>query len=142
MKRILNYSTTVGVEKTLSEIQQILVAHGARSVLIDYGADALPTTLSFKVSTQRGDLPFRLPANVEAVRDIMAEQRLPGYKKRGQAARVAWRIIKDWVEAQMAIIEAGMVDLQEVFLPYLLQGEETLYKVIQQKGYLLPEGRD
>jgi hypothetical protein len=27
-----------------------------------------------------------------------------------QAQRVAWRIVKDWVEAQMAIVEAQLAD--------------------------------
>jgi hypothetical protein len=38
--------------------------------------------------------------------------------KREQAARIACRIIPNWEEAQLAIIETGLVDLKQVFLPY------------------------
>ena len=31
---------------------------------------------------------------------------------------MAWRIIKDWIEAQLAIVEAEQAEMVEVFLPY------------------------
>src|SRR5438552_18436509 len=37
-----------------------------------------------------------------------------------QAVRVEWRIVKDWVEAQLALIETRMVTAQQVFLPYAI----------------------
>ena len=72
----------------------------------------------------------------------MWRDHLPGYKKDGQPARVAWRILKDWVEAQMAIIEAEMASIEEVFLPYLLRGDHTLYQEIENRGFLLLEGKE
>jgi hypothetical protein len=46
-----------------------------------------------------------------------------------QAERVAWRIVKDWVDAQMAILESEMVQMDEIFLPYMLnQNNMTLYQ--------------
>lgn len=40
-----------------------------------------------------------------------------------QAERVAWRIIKDWIEAQMAILESKQVVFEEIFLPYMLNNK-------------------
>ncbi len=37
---------------------------------------------------------------------------------RAQAERTAWRQVLRWVEAQMAMIDAGMTQTQEVFMPY------------------------
>lgn len=49
---------------------------------------------------------------------------------REQAERVAWRIIKDWIEAQMAILESEMVTMDEIFLPYTLDNKgNTLYQL-------------
>lgn len=139
---ILNYSTSVPVSRTIAQIQDNLVAHGARVIMINYNKDREPESLSFIVLSQNGELPFRLPANVKAVENIMERDRLPGYRKEGQAVRVAWRILKDWVEAQMAIIEAEMASLEEVFLPYLLaKDNQTLYQVMANRGFLLPPGR-
>lgn len=50
---------------------------------------------------------IRLPANVDAVLAVLAKQKVKC--GRDQAERVAWRILKDWVAAQMAILESEMV---------------------------------
>ena len=48
----------------------------------------------------------------------------------GQAERTAWRNVRDWIMAQMAIIEAGQVEMEEVFLPYLTDRQgRTLYQL-------------
>ena len=54
--------------------------------------------------------------------------------RREQAYRTAWRIIKDWVDAQMALLETEMVDFEEVFMPYILSGRETLYQPCPKDG--------
>jgi hypothetical protein len=54
------------------------------------------------------------------------------------ARNVSWRIIKDWVEAQMAIIETHMVTIAQVFLPYAVTSNgQTLYEYIGQNTQLL-----
>lgn len=59
----------------------------------------------------------------------------------GQAERTAWRNIRDWVLAQMAIIEAGMAQMDEVFLPYLTDhAGKTLYQVYQSGQLALGSG--
>lgn len=56
-----------------------------------------------------------------------------------QAQRVAWRVLKSWIEAQIAIIETGMVAADEVFLPYqIVQGGETVYEAYLRSDRALP----
>lgn len=147
MSPILNYTTGVAVERTLGEIQAILAKAGAKSILIDYSQGA-PTTISFLVPTQWGDQSFRLPANIEAVYAVLVRQsarsQIPRrFATREQAARVSWRIVKDWLEAQMAIIEAEMVTLSEVMLPYHVQPTgKTLYQAMEEWRFALPPGRE
>ena len=54
--------------------------------------------------------------------------------------RTAWRNIRDWVMAQMAFVEAGNVQLDEIFLPYLSDGKKTLYEAFQSGQLMLPKG--
>jgi hypothetical protein len=55
-----------------------------------------------------------------------------------QALRVGWRILKVWVEAQMAIVEAELATVAEVFLPYAVtRNGRTLYNHLQQDNTLL-----
>ena len=54
-----------------------------------------------------------------------------------QAKRVAWRILKDWLEAQMAILDAEMVRMEEIFLPYMTDNNgQTMFQRLQERGFL------
>jgi len=120
---ILNYTTTIDVHKTLGEIQKCLVQHGAKQLLYNYNDNGQITSLCFKINTLHGEVSIKLPANIDAVYKVLQEQRKKGKIKINidydQATRVAWRIIKDWILAQMAILETNMVKTEEVFLPYI-----------------------
>ena len=59
-----NYTTEVPAIKSVGQVQGNLVAHGARAIMINYGADREPESLSFIIPTKQGDIPFRLPARV------------------------------------------------------------------------------
>jgi len=127
---IKNYTTEVDVYKSLGEIQAALAGHGARKIMVDYDIAGQPTGVMFMLETPAGPRGFCLPANVAGVQAVFAQQKVKA--KAGQAERTAWRNIRDWVLAQMAIIEAGQVDLEEVFLPYLTDGRgRTLYQLYQ-----------
>jgi len=155
MSPIANYTTTVMAMKSIGEIQGMLVAHGARHILIDYDSGQ-PIGLAFLIDTPYGDTPFRLPANVDKVEAVLLSQLASSrYKQRDseyqeqrkakmkeQARNVAWRILKDWTRAQMAILETQMVTMEQIFLPYMQVGEhgKTLYEVMIDHHLQLPEG--
>ena len=85
-------------------------------------------------------IQFRLPAEVAPVAYIMEHDGdIPrGLRTPEQARRVAWRIIKDWVEAQMAIVATKMVTLPQVFLPYAVnKNGQTLYQIVAENPQLL-----
>ena len=135
---LLNYTTSIDVHKTLGEIQKILVTHGALKLMYEYDPAHHIKSLSFTVITPDGERGIRLPANVPEIFEVLKQQRKAGKIKTNpdydQAERVAWRIIKDWVEAQMAILESQMVVFEEIFLPYMLNNKgETFFEAYQQK---------
>ena len=133
---ILNYTTTVNVYKTLGEIQMQLVKHGAKKIMQDYDDQGRITALSFMVDTPAGPRGIRLPANVDAVHAVLHRQKVKC--DREQAERVAWRILKDWVEAQMAILESEMVQIDEIFLPYMVnQSGQTLFEAYRSNQLML-----
>lgn len=135
---LLNYTTKVDVFATLGAIQGQLVKHGAKKIMQNYDDDGHITALSFMVDTPAGPRGIRLPANVEAVHAVLARQKVKC--DRAQAERVAWRIIKDWVEAQMAILESEMVQMDEIFLPYMLNGSGTTVFEAYRQNHLMLEG--
>ena len=105
----------------------------------DYDGQGRITSLSFLVDTPAGPRGIRLPANVDAVHAVLQRQKVKC--DREQAERVAWRIIKDWVEAQMAILESEMVEIDEIFLPYMVnQSGQTLFEAYRNNAGLLESG--
>ena len=133
---IKNYTTKVDVHKTLGEIHGQLAAHGARKVMFDYDEDGKILAICFSINTPMGERGVRLPSNVEAAYEVLQNQGVRCDK--AQAERVAWRIVKDWVDAQMAILETEMVKIDEVFLPYLIDRQgNTLYQLYCNNQLLL-----
>lgn len=135
---IKNYTTKVSAPKTVGEIQEILGAHGASSIMTTYDDGAI-NAVAFSYRASYGMRSFELPANVVGVHEAMARD---GVKcDRAQAERVAWRILRDWIDAQMAMVEAGQAAMDEVFMPYMLGGDgRTLYA--SYSGLMLEEGGD
>ena len=76
--------------------------------------------LSFEMRIKDRNISFRLPSDWRPVYKVMEQDpKIPGRLcTQEQALRVSWRIVKDWVEAQMAILEAKMVKFEQIFLPY------------------------
>ena len=145
---LLNYTTQIEAIKTVGEIQGILAAHGAKSILTDYAEDKTVEALSFMVPTPHGEVAIRLPIDPEAVLKVLTQQNRLGrvprrYLTHTQAVRVAWRIVKDWVAAQMAILETEMVRMEQVFLPYMITKDgQTLYEVMVDHHFQLKEGKE
>ncbi|OJJ21395.1 hypothetical protein BKI52_12615 [marine bacterium AO1-C] len=136
---ILNYTTGIKTEKTLGEIRQILVNHGATKIVTDY-QNKIPVSVTFAIELDGRLVPYSLPANHKGVLNAMQKDiKIPKrYKTEEQAVRVSWRIIKDWIEAQMALIDAHLAEMTEVFLPYLITKKgNTLYTEFKEKGTFL-----
>ena len=133
---ILNYTTSIESEKSIMEIQKCLAAHGATKIVTDY-SDRMPSSITFCLLINGNTAAFVLPANFSGVlKTMMNDKKVPRNKcTPEQAQRVAWRIIKDWVEAQMAIVQANLADMAEVFLPYAVtKSGRTLYSEVKENG--------
>lgn len=128
---ILNYTTKIDPTKTIGEISACLVSHGARKIVTDYDESGLAIGVTFWI--EPGDRPvyFALPCNWQGVLNALEkDSKVPrALKTKEQALRVSWRIVKDWVEAQMAIVEAQLATITEVFLPYAVTADgSTVYQ--------------
>jgi hypothetical protein len=95
----------------------------------------------FIIPILSGEFPIRLPARVEQVK-----QKLYGNRSEytqameEQARRTAWANIRDWLDAQMALIETEQVKLEEIFLPYMTdRSGKTLFEYMQTNQFKLPQ---
>ena len=139
----LNYTTTISADKTAGECLALLGRNGASAIGITY-ADKQPAGIAFQLDTPHGQRQFKLPVNVGGVHKALLKSSQasggipPRYATPDQARRVAWRIAKDWLEAQLAIIDARMVTIDEAFLPYLqIEGGQTVYEAYRDREQFL-----
>jgi len=141
---LLNYTTNIAPDKTASEIAKCLVKHGAKAVLTEYNKDeGYVSALSFQININGQDIVFKLPCDWKPILEIFGnDSKVPRARtNQEQAVRTAWRIIKNWVEAQMALVETQMVKTEQVFLPYaVMKSGKTLSEhIINNPQFLLTD---
>ena len=138
---IKNYTTKVPAVQTVGEIQGILAAHGARRVMMDYGENGSVTAVTFALDCAGILQGFRLEARPEGVSAIMAKDHIKCDAE--QAERIAWRNLKDWISAQVALVETAQATMDELFFPKLVdRNERTIYEAFRQGQFMLGDGGD
>lgn len=137
---LLNYTTQIDAFKTISEIQKLLSRAGASAVMNEMDDNGNITALSFRIKLNDSDISFRLPTDWHPVFEVLQNDPKVPRKlvSQEQALRVAWRITKDWIEAQVAFIETMMVTTAQVFLPYAVTKDgQTVYEYMANNTNLL-----
>jgi len=143
---VKNITSNIRPEKTIMEIESLLAKFGAKAILKEYNGEMV-TAISFYIITPTGQkVPFKLPMKLEKTRAIIkkaVEERKLGYKfldepdRTDKALIVGWRIIKDWLHAQLSLAEIDYANPVEIFLPYAWNPltEKTLYEEIEEKKF-------
>jgi hypothetical protein len=113
-----------------------------------YDDNARVEGICFMIPIDGREMSFKLPANIAKCEEVLlaslSRRARPETKKKipQQAERTAWKILSDWVEVQMAMIELAQVEILEVFLAYVFDSQEgrTFFEQIKEKKYkaLLP----
>ncbi len=120
----LNYTTVIEPQKSAGECVAMLAAHGVTALGQTFDGKGTPTGLTFQIETPWGMRQYSLPVNVKGTNAALARaysrRDIPQrYANLDQAQRVAWRVMKDWLEVQLALIQAGVAELNQVMLPYM-----------------------
>jgi hypothetical protein len=153
---LLNYTTIKKPEETVSEIGQLLSQWGVSAIMTEYDGRQV-SAVAFKIEIDGKPLSFRLPCNWRAVHQVLVthnanrkrtkrngymqiEKRIDDSEE--QSIKVAWRIIQDWIVAQMALVEVNMATVPQIFLPYVItrDGRTLAEKVFDEPEFLLGEG--
>lgn len=145
-KTIFMGSTEVPPENSAGAITNLLVQAGATKVSMKY-VERKIAGIEFHFQQGALEFPFQIPAKVYAIFDKLWKSRAPQNRSEAdrarvfeQAERIAWRQLFRWVEAQVALIETGMVSNVQVFTPYMLvaDGRTVFDLVIEQRFKALP----
>jgi hypothetical protein len=118
---IIKYTSEIAPEMTIAEIRKCLARLGASAIVTNYDKETGKATgLIFKMRLGDISLSFRLPLDWRPVYVILTSglkfnsrdeernvERKNRYRER--AERTPWRIAKDWIDAQMALVETKMI---------------------------------
>jgi hypothetical protein len=132
-------TTRIAAAKTAGEIQGVLAGTLAvTGIATEFDAGEV-CGLSFRIEVGGAQQTFRMPIRPDPIyREFQGRRTRNDDSKRArdreQAVRVAWRQVLMWIKAQVALIDTGMVDAGEVFLPYLEMDQgRTLYQIAAER---------
>lgn len=124
-------------EETASEIQKVLKDYGLKKFMFDY-ADGDIIGCIFTIGYKEKEIPIRLPIKWEPLWILIQRGQTKYAKTLDQAKRVAWRQVLRWIESQLALVKLEMVEMTEVFLPYIMiDKNNSVYDQFLDKGLKL-----
>jgi hypothetical protein len=139
---IKNYTSTVPASTSMSRIEMYLVNAGASDISKKYDENKTCISLTFRMIVHNIPVFFQLEAKVQACFKVLyAEVKRPQPNTKQnilqQAERTAWKIISDWVEIQISMVQLEQADLIQVFLPYVYNPatEKTFYNQIKDNNF-------
>jgi len=144
---IKNYTSQQSAMRSICLIEAKLAAKGANQIVKFYDGFGGVESIAFMIKIDGHEMPFKLPAKVDECKKILkAKVKRPNttiYKRiAAQAERTAWKIILDWVDVQMTMIELSQAEFMQVFMPYLYDHSkrQTYFEKIKETGFqkLLP----
>jgi hypothetical protein len=134
---VKNYTTKVPAARSVQEVQDALVRHGATGVLLQYEPlTRRVASIAFQLPFEDRVLSFGLPVDWRAFKATLKAQQVSKWSDDDHVYRVAWRCVRDWVLAQLAFQETSMVDLIQVFLPYGRTTSGTIYDLVRGQKLL------
>lgn len=138
---IKNYSTSIGFNRTISEIEKILGNYDCTQIS-KVLEDGDPVALYFTIPFKGHPINYKMPTRWKRVHKILQNTKQCSKRQKSErhAKNVAWRNIKDWIDSQTALMEAEMVEIQQIFLPFMVdQQDQTVYDRFLEQGPKLLE---
>jgi hypothetical protein len=128
---------------SINEIMGLLVDSNASNIAMHY-VDRKISGISFVYQVGNSQLAFALPIRIEPIFNVLQADRVRQREKyiaddQAKAERIAWRQLLRWLEAQLVMIDLGMVAMHEVFMPYQLDNSgRTMFQVFESQRLLGP----
>lgn len=140
---IKNYTSEVPASTSMANIEKYLAEAGATDISKKYESGVC-VAISFRIMVNNLPLFFKLPARVEACFKVLWDEisrPKEGTRERTmqQAERTAWKIVAEWVQIQLTMVQLQQAELLQVFLPYVydVQKDETFYQKLQGNNFKL-----
>ena len=138
-----NYTSSVPAVTSQGRIETCLVAAGATDISKKY-YEGICTAITFRLVIENIPVFFQLPAKVDPCFKVLwgeVKRPQPGTREKvkKQAEMTAWKIVSDWVEIQLSMIQLEQAEVLQVFLPYVYDPvkDETFFQRVKDGGVKL-----
>jgi hypothetical protein len=102
--------------------------------MFEYDDQGRIESLKFLLELDGNKMSFALPVEWRKFQEVIKQDGIKRWDDEEYCYRVAWRCLRDWVLAQMALYETQMVTVPQVFLPFAMTSNgQTLAEVIAHK---------
>jgi len=134
-KSLFMENTDIPAHRTRGEVSALMTDFGGVAEISHQLEEGKVIGFRFTMLLHGKPLIFQLPVRTSRVVKQLVDRRrkpprpaeMPAIEKK--AERIAWRQTLRWMEAQLAMVDTGLADLAEVFMPYLLGlGGTTFYE--------------
>lgn len=140
---IKNYTSSVPADKSILDIERILIAMGARNIAKEYDGFGKVDAIMFGIPKDGSTVPVKLPGRRSAIKKLFLSEYKRSYTKgqeesaNQQAERTAWKNVRDWVELQATMIKLEQVEFMEVFMPYIynMQTRKTVFEIAKENKF-------
>lgn len=140
---IKNYTSEVPVGRSISNIEHRLAQAGVSHIGKSYDKDQRPIGMIFQININGTPQGFKLPAKADKVYNwfLLQRKRTPTQAQkeqiRKQADKTAWKILYDWIDVQVSLIELEQAEPAEVFFPYLydFNSNMTIYEIAKENKF-------
>ncbi len=138
---IKNYTSIVSKEKSIANIEKLLVQAGANHISKIYENNEIKG-LFFQLIIDNNPFTFRLPSQSENIY-IMLKNNIKKPRKNTfknineQSERIAWKILKEWIHIQLSFIKLKQIEPLQAFLSYLYDFNKqlTFYDTLKQNNF-------
>jgi hypothetical protein len=145
-----NYTTNKDHNRTLAEIEKTLAQLGAKKIMKEYDDNGNVESLSFQIFFNENMIAIKLPARVDRIpyalrriynndKSITSNQKSLLKKAMGDENRtrnIGWRIIQDWLDSQIAVMQLDQINMIEALLPFtVVKNNKTLYELLESNDF-------
>lgn len=126
----------------IGKVQECLVFHGAAGIKTMYDDEKRISSITFGLKHKSSIISFTIPCEWRKTQKVLQEQGVTRGDDDDFAYRVAWANIMDWVLAQMAFYQTNKVEIPQLLLAFVQDGNgNTLYEMLEQRHFLLGDGK-
>ena len=147
MTKIRYINSSVAADKSIGLIEKKLVENGATDNPKSYDPQGTLYSMQFRRLANGRFISYELPANIMGVYHYLNSQRkgrvteLQKKSDMEQAQRTAWKLIYEWVDMQMTMVNLQQMEFEQIFLPQMIVAGEngtgkTTYQAMKDGNFL------